>query len=101
MSQNEQPKVVHLVMPVDTYVGVRKYLGSRPHDEVGQVIKAMDAMQPVTDQEIIENEQCLSRLEELEDLVQDDSFSQLVEEVDLVDAEEAVVTLANTEEGVA
>ena len=95
MSQNEQPKVVHLVMPVETYLGVRKYLGSRPHDEVGQVIKAMDAMTPVTDQEIIENDQCLSRLEELEELAQEDGFSQLVEEVTL----ENVEILANTEEG--
>ena len=48
----KQPKIDHFIMTTDAYVAIRRYLGSRPHDETRECIVIMEQMPAITGDDV-------------------------------------------------
>lgn len=68
MSENNQPKVEHFILDTGTYIDIRRYLGTRPHDETRALIQAFDSLPSVTEADIAKRAEQAARLAELEQL---------------------------------
>lgn len=55
-------------MTSETYIAIRRFLGSRPHDETRQLIHLLEQMPAVTTQDIEVREKASKRLAELEEI---------------------------------
>jgi len=64
--RGQQPTIDHFIMSADTYVAVRRYLGSRPHDECRDLVMHLEQMPAVTADDIALREKqaaCLADFE--------------------------------------
>lgn len=66
--EDGQPQIDHFIMNGDTFVAIRRFLGSRPHDETRQLITLLEQMPAVTTQDLEVREKASKRLAELEEL---------------------------------
>ncbi len=64
---DQQPQIDHFLMNGDTYIAIRRYLGSRPYDETRQLVQALDNMPAVTTDDMAVTAKRAERLQELED----------------------------------
>ena len=102
-----QPQIVHFTMSGESYVAIRRYLGSRPHDETRDLIMHLEQMPAITVEDIQLRDKQGARLAELEaaDVDAEDLYpdgdpnseefpNEEIEELGLVTAPDPDATLA-------
>jgi len=92
-----QPQIDHFTMSGDAYVAIRRYLGSRPHDECRELIMHLENMPAITVDDIALREKQAARLAALEGVVVDNPDADLVAEIEALD-EDPDPDLANDSE---
>lgn len=48
----KEPKIDHFTMGTEDYIALRRYLGSKPHDETRQLIEILERMPAVTEDDV-------------------------------------------------
>ncbi len=66
----KHPQADHFILNTDAYIAIRRYLGSRPHDETRQLIGALEQLPVVTTDDVAKREAASARLAELEEIVE-------------------------------
>lgn len=64
-----QPKIDHFIMSTDGYIAIRRYLGSRPHDETRDCIVILEQLPAITVDDVALRATQAERLAELEEIL--------------------------------
>ena len=82
----KQPEVDHFILGTNAYIDIRRYLGSRPHDETRQLIQLLEQLPVVTKDDVAKDAERAERLEELEKMAAE-SAAQAAKLAELEDAD--------------
>lgn len=49
----KQPKIHHFTLDTEAYIALRRYLGSKPHDETRQLVELLERMPAITEEDVL------------------------------------------------